>query len=397
MTRPELITASSDGLEDITVTAKRVVYLLPSSAPYHVPVLERLYRCVGEGFTVVGLRHPRLEISRVALAMGTFPRRVLRGPSFYLSRLHDEGRETPLGFTWSPCLPFVLASLKPEVVIGTNFSLWTLMSVLMGYPTVVTWEGTHHTERTVQPWRMRLRRWIAGRAKAFVVNGILSRRYLMDAVGVPGDRIVEGGMCAEPPPAGARRGPRLPSPKEPVTFLFVGRMIPLKGVQHLLPALRLLQDRLGPEAPFRLLLLGDGPEQGHLLRMTQELHLEDKVSFVKSVPPNQVWDYYAKAHVFVLPTKQDNWPLVVPEAMSMGLPVLLSKYAGSVPDLIREGENGYSFDPEDAEALAGYMERYVKTPDLIVKHGKRALETVSPYNPDRAAEVFLQAVERAYE
>ena len=392
----ELMEPAAAGLENTSVSAKRIVYLLPTSAPYHVAVLERLYQCIGEGFLVLSHRRPRLEVSRIALHMGVFPRRILNGPSFTLSRFHDDGLQTPLGLSLPPSLPFVLASLKPEVVIGTNFSIWTLVSVLMGYPTVVAWEGTHHTERTVSPWRMRLRRWIAARAKVFVVNGNLSRRYLMDAVGVPGDRILDGGMCAGLPPE-ARRGPRLPSPDEPITFLLVGRMILLKGVQHLLPALRLLRDRLGPEARFRLLLVGDGPERGRFLQMTHDLQLQDKVSFVKSVPPHQVWDYYAKAHVFVLPTLQDNWPLVVPEAMSMGLPVLLSKYAGSTPDLIREGENGYSFDPEDTPALAGYMEQYVKNPELILKHGNRAREIASPYNPDRVAQVFLEAVDRANE
>ena len=388
---------SASSLEPVPVKARRVVYLSPTSAPYRVPVFEMLYRWIGEGFTVVALRHPRLEISRVALRMGTFPRRIIRGLSFSLSRFRDRGERTPLWFVGSPALPFLLKSLKPEMVVSNNFNLWTLTSILMGYPTVLFWEGTHHTERTLQPWRMRLRRWMGKRAKAFVVNGILSRNYLLDVVGVPGDRIIEGGMCPEPPPKHVRCGPRNLSPGDQLRCLFVGQMIDRKGVTHLLHAAKLLERRLGERGQFEVLLLGDGPERSRYVRLARELGIQSHVRFAGYVPPDQVWRHYEQAHVFVLPTLQDNWPLVLPEAMSMGLPVLVSNRAGSVPELIREGENGYSFDPEDHESLASHLEEYVRNHHLIRRHGERSLELVSPYNPQRAANAFLWAVAKAEE
>jgi glycosyltransferase involved in cell wall biosynthesis len=145
------------------------------------------------------------------------------------------------------------------------------------------------------------------------------------------------------------------------------------------------------------LLLGDGPERSRYEGLARDLGIQNRVRFGGYVSPNQVWRYYEQAHVFVLPTLQDNWPLVVPEAMSVGLPVLVSKRAGSVPDLIREGENGYSFDPEDHESLASHLEEYVRNPDLIHRHGECSLELVSPYNPQRAANAFLWAVAKAKE
>ena len=397
MTSPEISMAPSIRVENIPVTARRVVYLSPTSAPYRVPIFETLYRFIGEGFTVVMLRHPRLDISRVALGMGTFPRRIIKGLSFILSRSHYRGEGTPLWLVLSPTLPLVLTSLKPEVVISNNFNLWTLTSTLMGYPTVLFWEGTHHTERTVGPWRMRLRRWIGRRAKAFVVNGILSCSYLMEAVGVPGDRIIEGGLCPEPPPEHVRCNPRMLRSGDPLRCLFVGRMIAGKGVPHLLHAAQLLDRRLGKKGQFEILLLGDGPERSSYERLARELGIQNRVHFAGYVSPDQVWRYYEQAHVFVLPTLQDNWPLVLPEAMSTGLPVLVSKRAGSVPDLIKEGENGYSFDPEDHESLASHLEEYARNPDLVRRHGERSLEIVSSYNPERAANAFLWAVAKAKE
>lgn len=377
-----------------SIIPERVVYLCPTLAPYHVPKLDALYRGIGEGFTVVSLRHPRLEISRMALSMGAFPRRIIGGFSCSISRRHDEGRATPLWFVCSPSLPLVLRSLKPEIVISNNFNLWTLTSVLMGYPTVLFWEGTHHTERTVGFWRLRLRRWIGRHAGAFVVNGTLSQRYLVDVIGTPADRISQGGMCAEPAPVHVRRGLKSPRCEEPIRFLFVGRLISGKGVSHLLHAAQVLKRKLGSDQAFKICLVGDGPERPACEALASGLGVQSLVHFAGFVPPEQVWSYYEKAHVLVLPTLQDNWPLVVPEAMSMGLPILLSRRAGSVPDLIREGENGYSFEPENHEELASRMEEYVRKPDLVRKNGDRSRDLVSSYSPERAASAFLWAVSK---
>jgi hypothetical protein len=372
--------------------AKRVVYLSPSFAPYRVPVFDSLYAAVGEGFTVVTLHHPHLEIGRVALRMGSFPRLRMRAVVVNLSRTHDQGLRAPLSFLYPPSLPWQLRLLKPEVVISNNLGPWTFTSVLMGYPTVVFWEGTHHTERTVGSWHSRLRRWIAQRADAFVVNGILSRRYLQDMMGVAANRVIEGGLCPAPLPNHVQRGPRTLLPGAPLRCLFMGEMIGRKGVVHLLHAAAALGRRLGKEGRFEIALVGNGAELPRYQGLARELGIQERVHFDGFIAPDQVWGYYERAHVFVLPTLQDNWPLVVPEAMSTGLPVLLSQRAGSLPDLIREGENGYSFDPEDHEGLADRLESYIRNPGLVTEHGKRSLELVSRYTPERTAEAFLQAI-----
>jgi glycosyltransferase involved in cell wall biosynthesis len=157
----------------------------------------------------------------------------------------------------------------------------------------------------------------------------------------------------------------------------------------------LLKARSGANARFTILLLGDGPERQQYEALAHGLGIHEQVRFLGHTPPDQVWHWYEQADVFVLPTLQDNWPLVVPEAMSMGLPVLLSKHAGSVPDLIHEGDNGYCFDPEDHEDLASRLEEYLRNPQLIQKHGEYGLKLVSRYNPVRAANAILCAVGKA--
>jgi len=373
-----------------------VVFLIPSFYPYWVPIFDELYQRLEGRFVVVAMRHHGQENARVAVQMGRFPRRLVGARAIPLPWSHDQGKK-PLfgrfGRFWAPSLPLVLISLRPQVVISVAFTLWTLTSIAMGYPTVIEWEGFWHTERAATPWRTSLRRWMAKRAGAFVVNGALSRQYLVGALRVPNDRILEPGICAEPRPDWVQTLKTSLPGGGPVRFLFVGQMIERKGVAHLLHAAKLLETRW--KTKFELVMVGDGPKRERYWQLAHELGLGDRVHFVKNVLPSQVWEYYETAHVLVLPTLLDHWAMVVPEAMSVGLPVLVSKYAGSVPELICHGENGYVFDPEDHEGLAGCMERYLSNPELITQHGLRSLRLISSYTPERVAQIFLQAVERA--
>jgi len=372
----------------------RVLYLTPSFYPYRVPVFDELHRRIGAGFEVVTLDTQPQQNARVAIGLGSFPRRILKGRQIPLTRMHDQGLETPFGLTLAPSLPPLLLRTSPDVVISANFNLWTLTALLLGYPTIIFWEGTHHTERTIRPWRRRLRQFMVRRAKGFVVNGHLSRRYL-ESLGADPSVIHEGGLCADPPPTSYKD--RLP-PKDTVSkirFLFVGQLIERKGVSHLLHAIRRLVDQLENQAPFELTLVGTGLDEAAYRTKVRELGIEDWVRFAGAATHDQVWSYYATSHVFVLPTMQDNWPLVVPEAMSMGLPLLLSVHTGSLPDLLEEGNNGWSFDPGSPDDLAERMATYVRQPTLIETHGKRSLEVVRRYTASAVANTFITAVNMA--
>jgi glycosyltransferase involved in cell wall biosynthesis len=388
---PDTTVGSPGRLNDSPVM--RLVYLSPTYHPYRVPVFEALYRRVGPGFAVVSLKTQPTHNDRLAQTMGTYSRRLVPGRMIPLAAGYAAGRQTPASLLLAPTFPLALLRARPEVVISNNFNLWTLTSILLRYRTVIFWEGTPHTERTVKQRRRALRRWMAARARAFVVNGSLARRYVIEELGVPAERVFTGGMVASPPPPGLAGGePRRVAPGEPVRFLFVGRLVPGKGVSRLVEAAARLRERLGPAARFAVEIVGDGPERTDLARFVAEHDLAEHVHFAGAVPPEDVWEYYGHAHVFVLPTFQDNWPLVVPEAMSMGCAVLLSLFAGSAPDLIDDGGNGHVLEPDDTGRLADLMAEYVASPELVERHGRRSRELVAPYGPESAADAYLAAV-----
>jgi glycosyltransferase involved in cell wall biosynthesis len=373
-----------------------VVMLAPAFYPYRVPVFDEIARrldAVGTNFTVLSLATQRKENAALALELGRFDRRLVPGRYIPLSLRDDDGTATPRGVVLSYGLLSLLRSLRPDVVISHNFNLWTLLAQVVHPRVVVVWEGTHHTERTIGRARLALRRAMASRARAFVVNGKLSWQYVRD-LGVAEDRIFSGGMCAEPRPEDAQS--RFDAPGRTgaaVRFLFVGRLIKLKDAATLLHAARRLRELT--DAPFEVRLVGDGPERPALTSLAERLGIADLVTFAGNLPPSSVWAEYDTASVFVLPTLQDNWPLVVPEAMASGLPVILSSGAGSVPDLIESGWNGFVFEPGDVEALSRLMRHYVQDPGLACVHGMQSRRAAAAFTPQSVAAVVLVAIQRA--
>ncbi len=374
----------------------RVVYLCPSFAPYWVQIFDAIAERVGSQFTVVTQSIQSGANARLAQTMGSFKRRVIHGNRFSLGgQVSERGAGTPFGLNIAPALPLALMQLKPHIVIANNFSLWTLASIRMGYRTVIFWEGTHHTERTVRPWRHKLRRWMARRADAFVVNGSAAKAYIHESLSVPNSRIFEGGLCCSSPPEELLRSQIGRHDDGEINFICVSRLIKGKGIDHLLRAVAMARKNDWFARPVRLTIVGDGPERDALTALSRALGVDDIVSFEGAVHPDSIWQFYARANVKVLPTLQDNWPLVVLEAMTMGLPVLLSKYAGSQQDLVIEGCNGYSFDPDDHESLAKLMSAYTADTDRIAAHGDESARIVRKYDADRAATAFIQAVRHA--
>ena len=108
-------------------------------------------------------------------------------------------------------------------------------------------------------------------------------------------------------------------------------------------------------APWDLVLLGDGPMKANLCRLISDLRLHHHVHLPGFRQYDELPVYYGLAEVFVHASTTEQWGLVVNEAMATGLPVIVSNRCGCVPDLVAEGKNGFTFDPGSVESLAKLM------------------------------------------
>jgi glycosyltransferase involved in cell wall biosynthesis len=96
------------------------------------------------------------------------------------------------------------------------------------------------------------------------------------------------------------------------------------------------------------------------LDLSAELGLTDKILMPGFKQYSELLVYYGLAGAFILASTSEQWGLVVNEAMAAGLPVIVSSRCGCAPDLVKHGENGFVFDPEDANSLAQHL-RYVSS------------------------------------
>ena len=161
-----------------------------------------------------------------------------------------------------------------------------------------------------------------------------------------------------------------------VQLLFVGRLIPYKGIELLLQALEIAVRR----CRIKLNIVGgsDPVYKKFLLRLIQELRLEPSITFVPPVPRDQLPSLYQQADVFCFPTICDTYGIALLEAMSCGCAVLVSDVAGA-GELVN-GENGLkvSLNTPD-QYIREYAEKIValaKNHELRASLGRAARQFI---------------------
>jgi len=173
-------------------------------------------------------------------------------------------------------------------------------------------------------------------------------------------------------------------------FLFVGRLVHEKGVIELLSAYSSLDPELRQQ--IGLVFAGDGPCRDELEIRATSIS-PGLIKFVGFTQQEQLPAYYALAEMLILPTYSDTWGLVVNEAMACGLPVVVSRRAGCVPDLVTEDWNGKVVEPEDVRSLSFVMRSIAACGKERLQMGANSLKRIAGYSP----RVWSEGVLRMFE
>jgi glycosyltransferase involved in cell wall biosynthesis len=183
------------------------------------------------------------------------------------------------------------------------------------------------------------------------------------------------------------------SPQEIFEILCVGRLTPVKG-QHL------LIDAVGKLAQqgrrVRLRLVGGGEDESSLRECAARLASPESVVFEGAVNQDRIRGFYATADVFCLPSFAEGLPVVLMEAMAMGIPCVSTSIAG-IPELIRNEVDGLLVPASDIEALVDALARLMDDGALrerLAASGRaRVLEQYDlARNVETLAEIFTQRV-----
>jgi glycosyltransferase involved in cell wall biosynthesis len=168
-----------------------------------------------------------------------------------------------------------------------------------------------------------------------------------------------------------------------------------------------------------LVLLGDGELKGELMALCEDLGVQGfsgaerenlKLNSYKLKTPagggcvifagfRQVEElpfFYAGAGAFIHPAVSEPWGLVINEAMASGLPILSSGNVGAAEELVQEGVNGFSFDPDDVEGLAGLMAQMAGVSvEKRLAMGKASERLILEWGPERFARGAQEAARSA--
>lgn len=324
-----------------------------------------------------------------------FKVQALSGYKYFTLKRTSTGGE--IGIIWAP--PSILWRLKrfrPDVIFVSAFGVWTLYSLLYkaltGCRVIIAWDGNSATTTYLdRPIRLRVRRIMARFADAVLTNTHEGLEYLHTALGMPRSKLVR--QPYQVPDAIALRvrdAMPIEFRRRPV-FLFVGRIIKSKGWRYLIEATTRLKLQVGP--CFSVVVVGSGEELDELRRLVGERDLADIVRVEGFILYQDVGRYFRACDVFVLPTLEDVWAVVVLEAMAFGKAVVCSKYAGA-REMVQHGANGYIFDPFHGNELFDYMQRFIQRPELAAKFGAKSSEILAPYTPERAATALVDIVQK---
>jgi glycosyltransferase involved in cell wall biosynthesis len=186
---------------------------------------------------------------------------------------------------------------------------------------------------------------------------------------------------------------------DPPLIVSVGRLVDYKGFDVLLRACARLKER---GRRTRCTILGDGPERARLEALRNRLALQDCVTLGGERKQNEVARLMAAADLFVLASvpghdgQQDGIPIVLMEAMALGVPVVSSKLSG-IPELVMDNRTGLLVAPGDGEHLASAIERMLGDPELAERLRRAARDLIEKefdlkHSVDQLCDEFARSV-----
>ena len=371
---------------------RRVLILSEIIAPYRIPVFNALARDERVDLHVVflsetdaGLRQWRVYKDEIRFSYEVLPSARLRA-----------GKSSLL-LNWK--LRSCLEKFAPHAMIcgGYNYiasweSLWWAKN--HGTEMILWSESNRHDARSGRGVLESLKGYYLSRCDRFVVPGRASREYLQclgvaeQDISTAPNAVDNGWYQAQAEVVRTQSSEfraRFALPKR--FLLFVGRLVPEKGVFDLLDAYAKLEENVRSE--LGLVFAGDGPGRPELERQAQAIRPGD-VRFPGFLHREELAGLYALAEVFILPTHSDPWGLVVNEAMACGLPVIVSDVAGCSSDLVEDGSNGYIVPARNPGKLREAIDFLVRS-DRTRQMGKRSLARIREYSPEACAEGLAAA------
>lgn len=310
-----------------------------------------------------------------------------------------------------------LSKSKPDVLVLNGYQQPATLATLI-------WSKLHHKPAILlseskeddapRKWAFEaIKRIVVGRYRSALVGGKKHENYLaklgMDRSAIFLGYDVIGNDAYNP--ANLSRLPQPSEAKRPY-FLAVDRFVTQKNIPTILKAYadyrkhmseasiadatisNSVHNEKSPSA-WDLIICGDGELRPQIEAQMDMLDLKRFVHLTGFLQPDELLPYFAHASCFVHASTQEQWGLVVNEAMASGLPVIVSRCCGCFDELVLEGVNGFGFDANNQTELAELMRKMSRPEIDLAQMRQAALKQIDQFGPSFFAQGMRKAVQHA--
>ena len=348
-----------------------IAVLWDQFSPYHMDRCRRLAADLGEGFNVLGVQIcPRSDLYGWAAA--------LESDGFELVTLFPDGvveAVKPI-HTYKACCRLILKRGINHLFIPgyhrAEFLAIAASARLLSKRCYLMIESKFE-DQPRRPLREMGKGLAASLFEGALAGGPLTRSYL-DFLGFK--KPVEFGydtVSATRVRANAARSPVTWAQR---AFLVVARLVHKKNLAMLLAAFARYQALAGDRAR-KLRLCGSGPLEAELKEQAEQLGIQDRVSFLGFQQERVIATELRDAICLLLPSTEEQWGLVVNEAVFMGLPVIVSDRVGARDTLVRSMVNGFVMEPDNVEGWARAMSYIASNEETWRRFSQNSLAVAS--------------------
>lgn len=376
----------------ISTKKVKILILFQNYGPYHLARLKAF-----EKYSVVyGIESIGLEIARTQ-AKYSWQTSIGDYRSSLSALILDRSLEKVSSLEIIVRLILRLNTLKPDVIAIAGYS-YPAMLVAMGWSilcrkSAILMSASKEDDAPRSPKNEYLKRFLIKGFSAALVGGQPQKRYLLK-LGKSSESIFTGYNVVGNDAFHPDKISCLPSPLLKPYFLTINRFIQKKNLPFLLEAYAVYRQAAGSQAQD-LVLSGDGPLRDDIEQKIYDLGIQDSVHLPGFLQQQDLLPYFANATCLIHASTQEQWGLVVNEAMAAGLPVIVSNRCGCFEDLVIESVNGFGFDPTNMQQLTDLMHRVTSDAVDLTEMGIAALDHIQNFSPDYFAKGLKQAIDFA--
>lgn len=285
-----------------------------------------------------------------------------------------------------------LKEQRPDLVICMEYNATILQAVhwcRSHHVPFLSWsDGTANSERNIGKLQKLFRKYVIRRAAGFISSSTATMEHQI-SYGAQREKCYKSLLTVDiekylMQKVDNQEETRKQSGKK---LLYVGSLIGRKGLDLLIPALA------QTDSDITLTIVGEGSEEATLKKQAKDCQVQDRIRWLGFLEGEALKDCYRQSDVFILPTREDCYGLVILEAMCASLPVIASKYADGAFDLMEDGVHGYIVDPYDTKQLAETIDTIFSDTDRLKKMQHDCYERAGEFAIPRVAEPFYEALD----